>query len=248
MSTFVPCAPKSMVDRRFIAVLTCSLAAHAVALLAVHLPAKPSVSMPLLASLRVSMPATRSAEAGKAESVPQPSMTTAATTPAAVPSRTARNRVLAVDRPAQSVVAATAIPVEAAAVLPVQQAPVVAAVAALAEAVPVAVAAPPVPRLASDALAAYRRQLTELFAARHDYPRIAALRGWEGEVRLRLKVARKGNLLGIALDRSSGFDVLDQHALALLEGHGNLPPLPDALEAGEIQVVVPINYKLRKTT
>jgi protein TonB len=27
-----------------------------------------------------------------------------------------------------------------------------------------------------------------------------------------------------------------------------LPPLPEALEANEIQVVVPINYKLKKTT
>jgi protein TonB len=242
MSTLGLSAPKAAVDRRLMAVLSCSLAAHAVALLAVHLPARPSVSMPLLASLRVSIPATRSAEAGRVESVPQRSITAVAA-PAAMAPRPARNRVLAVDRPAQSVVAATAIPVAAAVMPPVQPAAVAEAVH-----VPVAVAAPPVPRPASDALAAYRRQLTELFAARHDYPRIAALRGWEGEVRLRLKVARKGNLLGIALDRSSGFDVLDQHALALLEGHGNLPPLPDALEAGEIQVVVPINYKLRKTT
>jgi protein TonB len=42
--------------------------------------------------------------------------------------------------------------------------------------------------------------------------------------------------------------VLDQHAQALLAGYGDLPPLPDALEANEIQVIVPINYKLRKTT
>lgn len=99
-----------------------------------------------------------------------------------------------------------------------------------------------------DMLAAYRQRLTELFARGYEYPRVAAMRGWEGEVRLRLKVARKGNLLGVVLDRSSGFDVLDQHALTMLEGHGSLPPLPDALEGNEIQVIVPINYKLRKTT
>lgn len=99
-----------------------------------------------------------------------------------------------------------------------------------------------------DVLAAYRQHLTELFARGYEYPRIAALRGWEGEVRLRLKVARKGNLLGVTLDRSSGFDVLDQHAQALLASYGDLPPLPEALEASEIQVIVPINYKLRKTT
>lgn len=104
------------------------------------------------------------------------------------------------------------------------------------------------PDAEADALAAYRRQLIDLFAHQHSYPRLAALRGWEGEVRLRLKVARKGNLIDVQLDRSSGFEVLDQHALNLIEGYGGLPPLPDALARQEISVVVPINYKLRKTT
>jgi len=100
----------------------------------------------------------------------------------------------------------------------------------------------------SEVLEGYRQRLGELFARHQEYPRVAAMRGWEGEVRLRLKVARKGNLLGVVLDHSSGFDVLDQHALAMLEAMTNLPPLPDALEANEISVVVPINYRLKKTT
>ena len=120
--------------------------------------------------------------------------------------------------------------------------------AAVSEPASVATAPAPVPRPAPDLLDGYKARLAGLFAARHEYPRVAAMRGWEGEVRLRLKIARKGNLLGVALDRSSGHDVLDQHALALLAGYGDLPPLPEALELGEIQVIVPINYKLRKTT
>jgi protein TonB len=110
----------------------------------------------------------------------------------------------------------------------------------------VAAAAQSVP--AADLLAAYRQRLTQLLAGQHEYPRIAALRGWEGEVRLRLRVARKGNLLGVVLDHSSGFDVLDQHAMAMLAALGGLPPVPEALEGNEIQVVVPVSYKLNKTT
>lgn len=126
-------------------------------------------------------------------------------------------------------------------------APVAAASAPAAETVrPAPAIAPQRPQ--SEVLDGYRQRLGELFARHQEYPRIAAMRGWEGEVRLRLKVARKGNLLGIALDRSSGFDVLDQHALAMLEHLASLPPLPEALEANEIQVVVPVNYKLKKTT
>lgn len=112
----------------------------------------------------------------------------------------------------------------------------------------VARAETPPARPSGDALEGYRQRLAALFAGIQDYPRVAAMRGWEGEVRLRLKIARKGNLLGVALDRSSGYDVLDRHALAMLEGRGDLPPLPEALEVSEIQVIVPINYKLRKTT
>jgi protein TonB len=97
-------------------------------------------------------------------------------------------------------------------------------------------------------LGAYRQRLTELLAGQQHYPRVAAQRGWEGEVRLRLQVARKGNLVSVQLDRSSGFEVLDQHALAMLEQLASLPPLPEGLDASEIQVVVPVNYRLRKAT
>lgn len=99
-----------------------------------------------------------------------------------------------------------------------------------------------------DLLAAYRRQLGELFARHQAYPRLAALRGWEGEVRVRLKVARKGSLLAVQLDRSSGFDVLDRHALAMLGELAALPALPEGLASDELQLVVPILYKLNKTT
>ena len=108
---------------------------------------------------------------------------------------------------------------------------------------PLASAAPATP-----AVAGYRQRLSELLARHQEYPRIAALRGWEGEVRLRLRVARKGNLLAVQLDHSSGFEVLDQHAMAMLEALAGLPPLPEALDSNEIQVIVPINYKLKKTT
>lgn len=119
-------------------------------------------------------------------------------------------------------------------------------------ATPAAPAVSPVPLAAAPAgealLDAYRRQLHALVATPRDYPRLAALRGWEGEVRLRLRIARKGNLLAVQLDRSSGFDILDQHALAWLERHGDFPPLPERWEGSDLQVVIPIHYKLRKTT
>ena len=37
----------------------------------------------------------------------------------------------------------------------------------------------------------YGRNLSSLLARQQNYPRLAALRGWEGEVQLRVTIARK---------------------------------------------------------
>jgi len=96
-------------------------------------------------------------------------------------------------------------------------------------------------------LGRYAQQLSRLLASHQEYPRLAAQRGWEGEVRLRLKVARQGNLLSVQVDRSSGHDILDQHALQLVALASGLPPLPEGLEGSEILVIVPVNYRLKKS-
>lgn len=99
----------------------------------------------------------------------------------------------------------------------------------------------------SQALDDYGRSLCELLARHRQYPRLAALRGWEGEVRLRLKVAGKGGLLAVQVVRSSGHELLDRHALQLVQGTA-LPALPERFGDREIQVDVPIHYKLQKST
>lgn len=230
--------------RRFRIILGCSALLHGALFALLSVPRTPSATPVIQASIRLVDVAAGSPAAPAATMPPATRPVAPRIEPQAAPrpgrmARTAR-------APAAAPAAAAAQPDP----LPV---PAVAAVAgaAVAEAPrpTVAAAAPATAAPAqSDVLAGYRQRLTELFARGYEYPRIAALRGWEGEVRLRLKVARRGNLLGVHLDRSSGFEVLDQHALALLEGHGNLPPLPEGLEGSEILVIVPINYKLRKTT
>jgi protein TonB len=92
----------------------------------------------------------------------------------------------------------------------------------------------------------YGQRLSELFSRQQQYPRLAAQRGWEGEVRLRLSVARQGTLAAVRLESSSGFAVLDRHALAMIEQLQQLPAPPAELEMNEVQVVVPVHYKLRK--
>lgn len=232
------------VDRRFVAILAASLALHLAILLWAHgwrppvAPALPTI----MATLRLIAPSVSEAPAPAAL---QPQ----ARQPEARPVQRSAPRVMTAAGPA-NVPAIQAAP-EAPAVLSTAAAPLAAVPPA-----PVELAARPAvvdtaaasQRAQSELLAGYRRQLAELFARHQEYPRLAAMRGWEGEVRVRLKVARKGSLLHVQLDQSSGFEVLDRHALAMLGELPGLPALPEALVPDEIQVVVPIHYKLKKAT
>jgi len=228
-------------DRRFKLILGLSLLLHGALFVATawqRQPAMPALP-PIVATLRLIAPPESGPPAAVA---PAPAAVVPEKVRQPIQPRENRSspRVLAAAGPATAPVT-----VASEAALPATAAPTPAA-AAPAPAVPAAPAIQAVP--SADLLAAYRQRLTDLLAGQREYPRIAALRGWEGEVRLRLRVARKGNLVGVVLDRSSGFEVLDQHALAMLAGLGNLPPLPEGLDGSELQIVVPVSYKLNKTT
>jgi protein TonB len=235
-----------MVERRFAGLMMLSLLLHGslFAGLAWQRQASPPALPPLQATLRLASPVEAEPPA-------------VAVAPATVPVKVQPSPPARAPRPTPRVTTAarptlpSAPPAPPVAVASAAAASPPAPVAVSAPALAVAAVAPPVaaPTVpTADLLAAYRRRLGELFASHHDYPRVAALRGWEGEVRLRLRVARKGTLLAVDVDHSSGFKVLDQHALAMLAELGGLPPLPEALGEHEIQVVVPINYKLNKAT
>lgn len=227
---------RTRIDRRFLAIIGLSMALHA-SLFAItygQRQAAPLSLPPIFASIRPASPAEPGPVAVSAK----------AAAPATVLQKVRQHlpRVAPLSAPRTAKAAGPTMSASPAA--PSGQ-PALAAAPMAPSAISSSASAP---RPQAELLAGYRQRLSELFARHQEYPRIAALRGWEGEVRLRLKVARKGNLLAVHLDHSSGFAILDQHALAMLESLAGLPALPDALDSQEIQVVVPINYKLKKTT
>lgn len=213
-------------------------------------PASPQPLPQIVATLRLAPPSNNVASpaaSAPATPLPQVRRLPAAAANPSVPRPQASARPARSEPSATNSATAMAVPAAGAssdaAPGPALAAPSVAAAEATPGSVPSAAASAP----AAAALAAYRQQLSALFAQQRSYPRLAAMRGWEGEVRLRLRVARRGNLVAVDVERSSGFDVLDQHARALLASIGDLPPPPPG-DGGEIQVVVPINYKLDRTT
>lgn len=249
--------PPLAVDRKFAAIFAVSAGLHiAIGLAAlVRLPTTTPALPPLVATLRLAAVVAHEQKPAAPVATVRPE----ARQPAARPESRTIPRAMPVARPTnvpnvltvpQATKAMAAITAPAVETAPAKSAPAAAETMPARNAAPSAIAeastAPDTTQ--TDALATYRKQLAELFARRQEYPRLAAMRGWEGEVRLRLRVARKGNLLAVVLDRSSGHDVLDRHALAMIEDMASLPALPGALAQEEIQVVVPIHYKLHKTT
>jgi len=224
------------VDRRFWAVLLISVAIHA-GVLAWNRAGK--VQQPELPPLMVSLRAINPLPSAPSEPL-------AETMPVTVPQKL-RPQTPTRESPSTPVMTSSAGSASRVAQVPVAT-PAAVTEAQSAPPAVAAVVAPPVVSTPSqeDLLANYRRRLTDLLARQQEYPRVAAMRGWEGEVRVRVRVARKGSLLGVTLDHSSGHDILDKHAIAMLEGLGGLPALPEEYGSSELQVVVPVSYSLRK--
>ena len=98
----------------------------------------------------------------------------------------------------------------------------------------------------AELLALYTKSLSEMFARYKEYPRIAELRGWEGSVTMRLRVAPSGRLIAAELYKSSGYDALDKQAMTMVTRAGALPVPPQGLNAAEVPVLVPINFHLER--
>ena len=97
-------------------------------------------------------------------------------------------------------------------------------------------------------LEAYGASLGRLFSREQVYPRLAAMRGWEGEVVLRISIARKGKLVALRILRSSGHEVLDRNAESLVSALSPFPAPPDELSTPELEITVPIHYRLERAS
>ncbi|MFN3889864.1 MAG: TonB family protein [Beijerinckiaceae bacterium] len=91
----------------------------------------------------------------------------------------------------------------------------------------------------------WRRAVVAQLGKHKRYPAQARLQRNEGEVAIRFKIDRKGKVLSATVLRSSGFAALDAAALDLLRRAQPLPAFPQSMRSAEIELVAPINYRLR---
>lgn len=77
------------------------------------------------------------------------------------------------------------------------------------------------------------------------YPRDARLRRQEGVVYLRFVMNRRGDVVSLDIERSSGISSLDHESMALLRRSEPLPALPMEVASEQLELVVPIFFSLR---
>lgn len=75
------------------------------------------------------------------------------------------------------------------------------------------------------------------------YPGIATSRGWEGTVRLLVKVSAEGDAEEVTVQRSSGYDALDESAIEAVEKWKFIPAKRGETPVSS-SVIVPINFIL----
>ena len=118
-----------------------------------------------------------------------------------------------------------------------------------AEAPPAPSAAAPAPGAssapASNAVPTWQGLLVGRLERFKRYPYEAQFRRQQGVVYLHFTMDRSGKVLTASIGKSSGFDALDQEALALVHRAEPLPPPPREVTGDPIELTVPLQFFLR---
>jgi len=113
---------------------------------------------------------------------------------------------------------------------------------------PVAPPEPPKPTVnqadVDNAKNQYGNLLSREVAKHKQYPKIAQMRGWQGDVELDLQIDGSGNLVSSKVRTSSGFEALDKQALEMVKKAAPFPLPPEALRAKTFNVIIPVSFKL----
>lgn len=176
----------------------------------------PDAPPPAVSPVRIQQPA--SAQAAPAQPVPAEP----------VPVERTKPQAAAAAAPPASVAARPSVPVPAAA-------PVVAAppppVPAPAPAKPVVEAVEP------SVLEAYRNSVSQEVMKHMSYPRVAVRRKWEGKTIVEMQLSAEGDVTQLSVAESSGKDVLDEAAVAMVRRSLPLPKPPPGVRSVRVPVV-----------
>lgn len=86
--------------------------------------------------------------------------------------------------------------------------------------------------------------LERAFALHFYYPRIAIKRGWQGQLKISLRVEANGHLTRVRLLNSSGYTLLDNAAMTSIDKVEILPAAIALLDGQSLDLVLPVEYHL----
>ena len=90
----------------------------------------------------------------------------------------------------------------------------------------------------------YGSLLSREIAKHKNYPKIAQMRGWQGDVSVDILIDGNGNVLSSKIHTSSGFESLDKQALEMVKKASPFPLPPAALRSKPFNVLVPVSFRL----
>lgn len=99
---------------------------------------------------------------------------------------------------------------------------------------------------ALDGLRGYRLAVASQARRFKRYPPRATASGWEGSAEIRLEVASDGQPRAAIVQRSSGHELLDQAALAMIDAGAQRARLPENLRGKAFAVVLPVVFNLEE--
>ncbi len=88
-----------------------------------------------------------------------------------------------------------------------------------------------------------RKSLMHLVYSRFKYPVLARRKGWQGIVKLEVRIESDGRISRLRVEQTSGYPVLDRAALQALR----LASVPDAeqwMKGQAIDIIIPVEYRL----
>lgn len=232
-------------DRRRVAALAFTLAAHVIAVGVIALPdsremesrpvagAPQSVENRLTLFVELQPPAPPAPPPVAPPPPPPPRFEPMSPPPPPVPDAPVESIPAPV--PAAPVLVAVASPPAVAATAPAPETPA---------ATTTAVSAPGDSALARRERDEYIRALMAALLQHRSYPPEARRQRARGVVQLRFTVGRDGHVLASNVARSAGHAVLDEAALAVLAAADPLPAIPPSLGRDTLTVTVPVEYAL----
>ena len=93
---------------------------------------------------------------------------------------------------------------------------------------------------------AFTRELIDIVRHQQHYPQSAVFAGVEGELTIKLKIDKAGNIIGKKVIQPSGSRFLDYAALRMIGKVHSFPNIPSELELNEYEFEVPMNFILEE--